>query len=66
MTESEAKDLATTLQRDQNGEAFRAAAANVATYYRELVKGGIRAKDALPLTAEMQSMYLCQMLGVEL
>lgn len=66
MTDAEAQELATTMDRDQHTEAFKSAAANVAVYYTELVKGGIRPKDALPLTAEMQSVYLCQMLGVEI
>jgi hypothetical protein len=41
MTDAEAQELATTMDRDQHTEAFKAAAANVAVYYTELIKGGI-------------------------
>jgi hypothetical protein len=66
MTDAEAHEIASTMDRDQRAAAFQSAAEIVATYYRTLTEGGIKRKDALDLTADMQSVYLCTMLGVEL
>jgi hypothetical protein len=66
MTEAESQELASTMDRDQRAAAFQAAAEIVAVYYRTLTEGGIKRKDALDLTADMQSVYLCTMLGVEI
>jgi len=66
MTEQEAQALADRMEQDQTSEAFRDMARNVAVYYRELRDGGVKRSDAAMLTAEMQSVYACQMLGVEL
>jgi hypothetical protein len=47
MTEAEAQELASTMDRDQRAAAFQAAAEIVAVYYRTLTEGGIKRKDAL-------------------
>ena len=66
MTEQQAQELAERMEQDQTHEAFRDMARNVAIYYRELVEGGVKRRDAIALTAELQGVYACSMLGVEL
>ncbi len=66
MSDDEAQELTDLMEQDQTSEAFRDMARNVAVYYRELIDGGVKRRDARDLTAEMQSVYACKMLGVEL
>ena len=66
MSDDEAQELTDLMAQDQTSEAFRDMARNVAIFYRELIDGGVKRRDARDLTAEMQSVYACQMLGVEL
>lgn len=66
MTEQDAHELSEIMAQDQTAEAFRAMARNVATYYRELRDGGVKRSDAIALTADVQSVYACKMLEVEI
>ena len=66
MTDQDAQALTELMEQDQRSEAFRDMARNVAAYYRELVKGGMKRRDALEMTADLRSVYACKMLGVEL
>ena len=66
MTEQDAQDLSELLEQDQTAEAFRDMARNVAAYYRELREGGVPKQAAREWTADLQSVYACKMLGVEL
>ena len=66
MTEQDAQALAEQMQSDQTAEAFRDMARNVAAYYRELIAGGVPKRAAREWTGDLQSVYACKMLGVEL
>lgn len=66
MTEQDAQQLSEIMAQDQTGEAFRDMARNVAIYYRELIEGGVPKRAAKEWTADLQSVYACKMLGVEL
>ena len=66
MTDEQAHDLSEIMAQDQTGEAFRDMARNVAAYYRELVAGVVPKQAAKEWTADLQSVYACKMLGVEL
>ncbi len=66
MTEQDAQPLSDVMERDQTSEAFRDMARNIAAYYRALLDGGMKHRDARDLTADLQSVYACKMLGVEL
>ena len=63
MTEAEARQLAEITQQDQDAEPFRRAARNVAVYLAELRAQGVKKRESLELTAEMQLTYLDIMLG---
>lgn len=66
MTKQDAQALADRMDADQTHEAFRDMAKNVAIYYRELRRGGVPKRAAKEWTADLQSVYACKMLGVEL
>ena len=53
------------MDADQTHEAFRDMAKNVAAYYQELRRGGIPKDAAKEWTADLQSVYACKMLGIE-
>lgn len=66
MTEQDAQALAELMEQDQTNEAFRDMARNIAAYYRELIEGGVPKQAAREWTGDLQSVYACKMLGVEL